>query len=186
MLNHNQLKKGTQFLLNGAPYEVLEHAFVFKGRGGSVNQTKLKNLLTGNILAKTFHPGENLEEIEIERVEVKFIYTNREKYVFAEEKEPSKRFELTKEIIGNSASYLKANQTVTGIKFKDKIINISLPVKVNLKVVEAPPSFKGDTAQGGTKVVTLETGAQVNVPLFIKVGDMIEINTEKGEYSQRV
>ena len=186
MLNHNQLKKGTQFLLNGDPYEVLEHAFIFKGRGGSVNQTKLKNLLTGNILAKTFHPGEGLEEIEIEKIEVKFIYTNREKYVFAEKKEPSKRFELNKEVIGNGALYLKENQIITGIKFKDKIINISLPVKVNLKVIEAPPSFKGDTAQGGTKVVTLETGAQINAPLFIKIGDMIEVNTEKGVYSQRV
>jgi elongation factor P len=186
MLSHNDLKKGTQFILDADPYEVLEYSFVYKGRGSSIVQTKIKDLLTGNVLSRTFHPGDQLEEAEIEKVNVKFVYSHREKFVFSEEKNPADRFELAKEIIGDSVVFLKQNQTVTGIKFKDKIINISLPVKVHLEVKEAPPGIRGDRAQGGTKIVTLETGAQINVPLFIEAGDIIEVNTEKGEYVRRV
>jgi len=202
MLSHNDLKRGVQFILEDEPHEVVESSFVFKGRGSSVVQTKIKDLLTGNVLSKTFHPGEAFEEAEIEKVNVKFVYfhtravakgkeegsssSSRDKFVFSEEENPSNRFELTSEIIGNSVIFLKQDQIVTGMKFKDKVINISLPVKVQLKVKDAPPGVRGDRAQGGTKIVTLETGAQINVPLFIETGDVIEVNTEKGEYVKRI
>jgi len=186
MLSHNDLKKGIDFILNGQPYEILEASLVFKGRGSSVVQTKIKNLVTGIVLSRTFHAGEESEEAEIEKIKVKFIYHNKAKFLFCHEKDPSQRFDLTEEAVGESAVFLKPNEIVEGLEFKGKIINISLPIKVQLKVVEAPPGIKGDRAQGGTKTVKLETGAEINVPLFIETNDIIEINTEKEEYVKRV
>jgi len=186
MLSHNDLKKGIDFILNNQPYEVLESSLVFKGRGSSVVQTKIKNLITGSVFSKTFHAGEEFEEAEIEKIKVKFIYYNKDKFFFCHEKDPSKRFDLNKEAIGHSAVFLKPNQIVEGLEFKGKIINVSLPIKVQLKVIEAPPGIKGDRAQGGTKAVKLETGAEVNVPLFVETNNIIEVNTEKGEYVRRV
>ena len=186
MLSHNDLKKGVRFILENQPYEVLDSSFTFKGRGSSTVQAKVKNLITGNVLTRTFHQGEEFEEAEIEKIKVKFLYSHRDKFFFCRENEPSTRFELPKEVIGDSFIYLKPNEIVEGIQFKNKIINISLPIKVQLKVKEAPPGVKGDRAQGGTKTVTLETGATINVPLFIETGDIIEINTEKGEYVRRI
>ena len=186
MLSHNDLKKGIKFIINDQPYEVLESSFVFKGRGSSFCQTKIRNLITGNVIAKTFHPGESFNQAEIEKIKVKFLYHHRDKFYFSEEKDSTKRFELTKEIIGQSIIFLKPNEIVEGIKFQDEIINISLPIKVKLKVIEAPPGIKGDRAQGGTKIIKLETGAEINAPLFIKQGDIVEINTEKKEYSRRI
>lgn len=186
MLSHTDLKKGIRFILEGQPYEVLDSSFVFKGRGSSTVQARIKNLTTGNVLSKTFHPGERFEKAEIEKVRVKFLYSHRDKFFFCRESESSARFELPREVIGESYIFLKPNETVEGIQFQGKMGDISLPIKVQLKVKEAPPGVKGDRAQGGTKTVTLETGATINVPLFIETGDIIEVNTEKGEYVRRV
>lgn len=186
MLAHNDLKKGVKFILAGQPYEVLDSSFVFKGRGSSLSQTKIRNLITGNVLPKTFHAGDQFEEAEIEKVQSKFLYVYRDKYFFCKENDAVFRFDLTKEIIGSSISFLKPGQSLEAVQFEDKIINVSLPIKVQLKVTEAPPGIRGDRAQGGTKTVTLETGAEINVPLFVKTGDLIEINTEKSEYVKRI
>ena len=186
MLSHNELKKGIRFILNGQPYEVLENSPVFKGRGSSVAQTKIKNLTTGNIITRTFHTGEEFEEADISKYTAKFIYSHRDKYYFSKENDPSSRFNLDKEQIGRASQFLKANQAVEALEFKNKIINISLPIKIQLKVKEAAPGLKGDRAQAGTKKITLETGAEINAPLFIKEGDIVEVNTETGEYVRRV
>ena len=186
MLSHTDLKKGARFILNDQPYEVLESSFVFKGRGSSVVQVKIKNLVTDNLLSRSFHPGEEFEEIEIEKIKVKFIYSHQDRFFFCKEKDSSFRFDLPREIIGEPAIFLKPNQIVEGIQFKEKIINILIPIKVQLKVKESPPGIKGDRAQGGTKIATLETEAKVNVPLFIKQGDIIEVNTETKEYVRRI
>ncbi len=186
MLSHTDLKRGVRFILNEEPYEVLESSFVFKGRGSSVVQTKIKNIITGNLLSRAFHPGENFEEVEIEKIKVKFLYFHQDKYFFCKEDNPSVRFDLAKEVIGDASIFLKPNEIIEGAQFKEKIINISLPIKVHLKVKEAPPGVKGDRAQGGTKTVTLETGAKINVPLFIEEGDIIEVNTETSEYVRRI
>lgn len=186
MLSHNDLKKGVEFILDGQPYKVVDSSFVFKGRGSSVVQTKIKNLITGNVISRTFHAADAFKEADIEMINVKFIYSHKDKYVFSEANNPVNRFELPKEVIGNGAVFLKSNEIVSGLRFNGKIINISPPIKVRLRVKEAPPEVKGDRAQGGTKVVALETGAQINVPLFVETGDTIEINTETGEYVKRV
>lgn len=186
MLNYFDLRKGVKFILEGEPYEVLEFQQMYKAQDAVVAKTKIKNLISGKVIDKTFHQGDFFEEAEMEKIEVKFIYSNRGKFCFSEAKNPSKRFELTEEQIGSAFKFLKPNQFITGIKFQDKIINVALPIKVQLKVTEAPPGIKGDRAQGGTKPVVLETGAQVNVPLFVETGDFIEVNTETGEYVRRI
>lgn len=186
MLNHTDLKRGVTFIFQGQPCEVLDSSFVFKGRGSSVVQAKIKNLITGNVLSRTFHTGDTFEEAEISKIEIKFLYTHRGKYYFCEKDNSGKRIELGEEQIGDMVKFLKPNQIVEGFIFNDKIINISLPIKINLKVVEAPPGVRGDRAQGGTKTVTLETGAKINVPLFVKEGDIIEVNTQTSEYVRRI
>ncbi|HHE76573.1 MAG TPA: hypothetical protein ENL27_01155, partial [Candidatus Parcubacteria bacterium] len=172
-LSYSELKKGTQIILNSEPYEILETLSMFKGRGHSVLQAKLKNLATGNIIQKTFHPSDSFEEADVSRFKANFIYSHREKFVFSEKDNPKKRFELTKEQIGESAKFLKQGLEVEGMIFNNKIINISLPIKVQLKVIQAPPGLKGDRAQAGNKIVVLETNAELSVPLFIEEGDII-------------
>jgi len=186
MISYSELEKGIRIILDGQPYEIIEATPSFKARGHSVLQTKLKNFKTGNVISKTFHPSDSFEQAEISKKQAKFIYTYRDKYVFSEKDDSSQRFELTKEKIGEKSKFLSPKQIVELIIFKDEIINLSLPIKINLKVIEAPPGEKGNRAEAGTKTVVLEGGAKISAPLFIKQGDVLEINTETGEYIRRV
>jgi len=186
MLTSGDLRKGVRILIDGEPYEVLDSNPMKKAQRRVVIQTKLKNLLTGNALGRNFHQGEAFEEAELTKLSSKFLYNHRGTYFFCEEENPSKRFELSEELLGTRANFLKPNGLVEANIFNEKIVSVSLPIKISLKVTEAPPGVKGDSAQGGTKIVTLETGVQVSVPLFVEEGDMIEVNTETGEYTRRV
>ena len=186
MLSHTDLKKGVQFIYNDQPWEVLEAALLKMAQRRPVIQSKIKNLIDGKVQQINFQQGDMFNEADLEKKEIKFLYQNRGDYFFSEPKDPSKRFSFTQAQIGEQAKYLKPNETVTGIVFEEKIINFSLPIKVQLKVKETPPGLKGNTAQGGTKEATLESGATIQVPLFINEGDIIEINTETGTYVKRV
>jgi len=186
MLTYFDLRKGVQFIYEGQPYEVLEFQQIYKAQDMVVARTKIKNLINGKVLEKTFHQDDKFEEAELEKIEVKFLYSHREKFVFCEADSPDKRFELTEEQIGEGIKFLKPNLILAGIKFQERIINIVLPIKINLEVTEAPPGLKGDRAQAGNKLITLETGAKINAPLFIKEGDIIEVNTETGGYVRRI
>jgi len=185
-LSYNDLKVGTIFIKDGAPFKVLDYAFIRMQQRKPVAQLKIKNLITGKIQEFTAHDNDEFEEAELETIAVKFIYSNRGEYWFTEINNPKMRFSLKEENLKEDAKYLKSNLELTAYKFKDKIINIELPVKIDLRVVEAPPALKGNTAQGGTKTVVLETGAKINVPLFVKEGDVIRINTQSGEYIERI
>ncbi|PJE57559.1 MAG: elongation factor P [Candidatus Portnoybacteria bacterium CG10_big_fil_rev_8_21_14_0_10_38_18] len=198
MINYNNLKPGTVFILDGQPYQVVEFSFLRMQQRKPVAQTKIRNLITGKVISRNFQHTESFEEAEIKYREVKFLYshpdrkssisngTSRGKFIFCEINDPSKRFELSEEQIGDASRFLKPNSEVSIMEFQDKIINISLPIKLEFKVIEAPPSVRGNTAQGGVKVVKIETGALINVPLFIGEGDIIRINTQTGEYTERV
>lgn len=186
MLTHTDLKKGVQIILDGQPCEILEANSMKKAQRRPVVQTKIKNLLTGNVLERNFQQGEVFEEAEIIKLKAKFLYLHRDRYFFCEESNPSKRFELSLEQIGTQAKFLKPNQPIEALIFNEKIIGVVLPIKVNLKVTEAPPGVQGDRAQGGTKTVVLESGGTADVPLFVNEGDIIEINTDTGEYTRRV
>lgn len=186
MIPTSDFQKGMFIKLDNQSWSIVDFQFVKPGKGTAFVKTKLKSLLTGNVIERAFKSYEEFEEADVERIKAKYLYNHRDRYFFSREDNPSFRFDLSKETLGNSAGFLKADQIVEGLVIEGKISNVSLPIKVQLKVTEAPPSFKGDTAQGGTKTVTLETGGQINVPLFVEQGDNIEINTETGEYVKRV
>jgi len=186
LISHSELKKGLKIIIDNEPYEILEAMPLKKAQRRVVIQTKIKNLINSNVYERNFHQGDVFEEAEIEKFQAKFIYSHRDKYFFCDIQNPSKRFDLSKEKLGEKVKFLKPNQIIEGLIFEGKIINISLPIKIQLKVVQAPPGVKGDSAQSGRKVVTLETGKELNVPLFIEEGDIIEINTEKEEYVRRI
>lgn len=186
MLTYNELKKGAVFVLDGAPYEVLEYEFLRMQQRKPVAKTRIKNLLNGKIIERNFHQNETFEEAEIVKNEIKYLYNHRDEYWFSAKDSPADRFALKAEQIGPSSKFMKPNTLVTALKFDDKIINIEVPIKVDLKVKEAPPGFAGDTAKGGTKKVVLETGAELDVPLFVNTGDVVRVNTENGNYVERV
>ena len=186
MLAHTDLKKGVKIILDGQPYEVLEASPLKIAQRRPIIQTRIKNFITGDVFEKNFHQGDTFEEAEILKLEAKFLYSHRDKYFFSEINNPAKRFDLTTQQIGKVSKFLKSNQIVEGIVFDDKIINIILPIKVQLKVIQSPPGIKAGRSEAGTKQVILETGAKINVPLFIKEGDVVEINTQTEEYVRRI
>lgn len=186
MLSINDLQNGSYVAYEDAPYEVLEVRHLHIGRGGSSIQTKLKNLKTGQVLARNFKPADVFEEADIEKRKVKYLYNHKDEYWFCEEKNPADRFKLSKSQIGNANNFLKPNTIVEALNFNGVILNITLPIKMDFKVTEAPPAIRGNTAQGGIKTVTIETGAQISTPLFINENDAIRVNTQTGEYVGRV
>lgn len=185
MLNYNELKPGIYIVLDGQPYMVMEFKFLRMQQRKPVAQTKIKNIITGKTIEKTFQQTDKLEEAEIKTRPIKYLYNHREEFWFSEKDNPSARFKLDESLVGNYIDLLKPNSLIEAVEFQKQIIGIKLPVKVDLKVAEAPPSTKGNTSQGGTKQVKLETGLSVNVPLFINQGDIVRINTETKEYVER-
>lgn len=185
-LSVNELKPKTFFIFEGQPWVVLESHHLKMQQRRPVVQTRIRNLINSKVVERNFAQSDVFEEADIKREEVRFLYNHRGEYWFCRKDDSSKRFELDKEIIGDAIKYLKSNLIVEAILFNDKIICIELPVKIDFKVVEAPPSIRGDTAQGGVKQVIIETGATVNTPLFVEEGDIIRINTETGQYVERV
>lgn len=186
MLSYNEVLPKKLILLEGEPYEVLS-AWVFrKQQRKPVNQTKLKNLKTGSTTEYTFHVSDKVEEAEIESKKVKYIYNRKGEWFFHDSNNSSNRFSLTEEMVGDAGKFLTAGTEVDVRLFDEKPYKISIPIKMELKVTDAPPNTRGNTAQGGDKVVTLETGATVTVPMFINTGDVIRVNTETGEYVERV
>ena len=185
MLSYTDLTKGVIFEMDGEPYLVLEYNFLRMQQRKPTVQTKLKNLITGKIVSKSFQGSDAYPEAEIEKQPIVFLYSSRGEFWFCEKGNPKNRFQLKEGSIADQAKFLKPNTEVLAFKFREKIINIELPVKIDYKVVEAPPSYKGDTATGGSKTVKLENGLMLNVPMFINEGDVVRINTSTGEYVER-
>ncbi len=186
MLDYNDLKIGTTFIYEGQPYEIMEYSFLRMQQRKPAVQTKMRNLLNGKIIDRNFHMNEKFEEVEIEKQPIRFLYAHKEEYWFSEKDNPAKRFALKEESIGEPAKFLKTNTEVVAVKWDEKIINIDVPIKMDLIIKETPPGERGNTAQGGTKVAELETGAKIQVPLFVNTGDIIKVNTQTGEYVERV
>lgn len=181
----NDLKPKTYFIYEGAPFVVLEtHHLKMQQRRPTV-QVSMRNLINGKNLERNFAQSDVFEPADVERQKVKYLYAHRDQYWFSYENDP-KRFELKADIVGDTAKFLKANTVIDAIAFEGTIISIELPIKMEYKVTEAPPAIRGDTAQGGVKQVTIETGASVNAPLFIESGDTILVNTQTGDYVERV
>ena len=186
MLEYNEITVGKYIVYEKEPYEILGSHVFRKQQRKPVNATKMRNLITGNIKEISFHQSEKVDEAEIDKKEVKYLYTNKGEYWFCEPTNPSNRFQLPTMLLGEKIKFVKPNTVIATLMFGEKIIGVDIPIKVDLKVIEAHPAVKGDTAKGGNKQVLLETGATINVPMFINQGEVIRINTETGQYVERV
>jgi elongation factor P len=186
VLSYNEILPKTIINYNNEPYEVLSsHIFRMQMRK-PVNQTKLRHLVSGKVLEISFHQNETVTEAEIERMQAQYLYTNRGESWFAEAGNPKNRFSFPEEQVHNQVQWLVPNTEVEVLTYEEKPMTITIPVKVELAVKDAPPAVKGNTVSGGTKLVELATGAKINVPLFINTGDVVRINTDSGEYTERV
>jgi elongation factor P len=186
MLNYNEILPRKVILIDDQPYEVLDAHVFQKQKSRPVNHTKVKNLLTGSVKEVVFHQFEKADEADMGTKEVKFLYVNRGEYWFCDAKDPSDRFTLDNDHVGTNIKFIKPNTLIDSTTFNDDIIGLRYPIKVELKVTESAPAVRGNTSGNATKIVVLETGATANVPMFINEGDIIRINTDTGEYTERV
>jgi len=184
MIDVHQLRKGTTFTLDGELYKVIEFQHHKPGRGKAVIRTKIRNLRTGATLDKNFISGDRVEDVRIDRVAVQYLYNDGIFYYFMNN-ETYEQIPLSAEVLGDSVQYLVDNMTLNISVYESEPIDIDLPTTVDLEVVNAPMAIAGDTATGVTKSVTLESGLQVNVPLFVNEGDTIRVDTRTGEYVTR-
>ena len=190
MLAYNEVVPRKYIIHNDEPYEVMTSHVFRKQQRKPVNATKLKNLLTGRVVEHSFAVSDKVDEADMTKKPVKFIYMQRGEYWFHPDGKPAERFVMSNEILGNQTKWLKPNETYDSVVFtndddEEKIIGLALPIKLDLKVTEAAPAVKGNTSSGASKTVKVETGAEVNVPLFINEGDVIRINTDTGDYVER-
>jgi len=185
MLEYSEIPAKKFIIYEGDPYEVIDSHVFRKQQRKPVNATKLRNLITGNIKEISFHQSEKVDEAEIDKKEMKYLYTNKGEHWFCDANDPSKRFPISEALVGTKVRFLKPKDLVTALMFGERILGVEIPIKVDLKVVEAPPAVKGDTAKGGSKQIKLENGTVINAPLFIEEGEVIRINTETGEYAER-
>ncbi len=186
MLTYTDLKKGITFVWNGKPYEVVEANFSRMQQRKAVVQAKIRDLTSGKVVETSFQPSDQFEAAQIEKRPLIFLYRHRGEYVFSDTTNPKNRFSMSEGSIGHSKTWLKSDTEITAVFFKGQLLTFTLPIKIDFKVAEAPPGVQGDRAQGGTKSVTLETGAVIQVPLFINAGDVVRVNTESGEYVERM
>ncbi|MCI5108639.1 MAG: hypothetical protein MRY49_02225 [Candidatus Pacebacteria bacterium] len=191
MLEYNEVKERKYIVWNREPYEVLSSHVFRKQQRKPVNQTKLKNLITGKVLENSFHQQDKVEEADIVKKKIKYLFNkfnrqqNVEEFWFSNPDDSSDRFALSGDIIGNQSNFMKQNEDIEALYFDEKVVGINLPINIALKVTEAVPAVAGNTAQGATKQVTVETGAKITVPLFIKEGDVLVVKTATGEYVGR-
>ena len=190
-LQYNEIREKKIIIHDDEPAEVVESHVARTQQRKPQNQVKLKSLISGKTIAATFHVSDTAEEADIAKREVTFLYKNKGEFWFCDPNDKSNRFKLEESLMGNTAKFLKANGNVTALVWtndddEEKIIKITLPIKMNFKVKEAPPAVRGDTSKGGNKVITLENDTTLNAPMFINEGDTVSINTETGEYVERV
>lgn len=190
-LQYNEIREKKIIIHDDEPCEVVESHVARTQQRKPQNQVKLKSLISGKTIAATFHVSESADEADIEKKDVTFLYENRGEFWFCDPNDKANRFKLEESLMGNTSKFLKQNGNVTALVWtndddEEKIIKITLPIKINFKVKEAPPAVRGDTSKGGNKVITLENGTTLNAPMFINEGDEVSINTETGEYVERV
>lgn len=184
MLNFNEIKTGRVIKLNGEPFIIIKTDHHKMGRGGAVLKIKCRNLINGNILERTYQGAEKAEEAETETKKANFMYKDKDEAYFMDNLN-YEQFNLPVEEIGEAGKFLKEGVDVDVLYFESRPVSVSLPIKMDFKVVSAPPSVKGNSAGNVNKQVEIETGALINAPLFINEGDMIRINTDTGEYVER-
>ena len=186
VLSYNEILAKKVIIFNNEPYVVISNHVFRKQQRKPVNVTKLKSLKSGRVVEYSFHQNETAEEAELEKKMITFIYESKGDYWFHDSGNKSERYSLSQDVIGPAAKFIKANSEVEALVYDEEIIGVAVPIKVELKVTEAMPAVKGNTAQGAQKEVKLETGATIMAPMFINEGDIIAINTETASYSERM
>ena len=185
MLSISDIKVGTIFKYNDAPYQALSVNHSKQARSAAVLQTKIKNLITGQVLEKNFKQADKFDEANVLRKKASFLYKDGNKFYFMDA-ETFDQFFLDKEMVGNNSRYVTESLMVDILYFEEWMIGMVLPPKVELKVIEAPDGVRGDSTGNVTKTIEVETGYRLNAPMFIKEGEKIRVNTETGEYVERV
>ena len=185
-LAYNEIVPKKVIKFNGEPYEVIASHVARKQQRKPQNQTKLRHLLTGRVIENAFHASDKAEEADTDTKEIVYLYTNRGESWFHTKGNPGDRFSMPEASVADKVQWLTDGAEIEALLFEDEVLTIRIPIKVELEVIEAPPAVRGNTAQGGSKLVTLKSGATVTTPLFINEGDMLRINTETGEYVERV
>lgn len=184
MIGITELKTGTVFEYEGQPWAILEYQHTKMGRGGAVLKTKIKNLITGAIVQRTFQGSEKFEPIQLERKTAQYLYKDEGSDVFMDEV-TFEQFTLDKDTVGQAIQYIKEGDSVELHYYKGKPISLNIPVKVTLEVVSAPQADKGNTATSATKTIKLETGLEIQAPLFIKQGERVVVDTRNATYVER-
>ena len=189
-LEYSEIREKKIIIYSNEPCEVVESHVARTQQRKPQNQVKLKSLISGKSISATFHVSESADEADMIKRDVTFLYQNKGEYWFCDPEDKSNRFKLDEGLMGETAKFLKQNGNVTALVWDDndeeKIIKISIPIKMEFVVKEAPPAVRGDTSKGGNKVITLENGTTLNAPMFINEGDIIRVNTETGDYVERV
>jgi elongation factor P len=185
MYSTSDFKRGLKVELDGAPYTIVEFQHVKPGKGGAFVRTKLKNLLTGRVLDQTFRSGERVKRPDLMEREMQYLYREGDQFCMMDN-ETYEQMMLTEEQMGEARLYLTENQNVKVLLFNQQPLAVEGPTFVELEVTQTEPGLKGDTATGGTKLATLESGATVQVPLFINEGDRVKVDTRTGAYIERV
>jgi len=185
LISTNDFRTGLTIELDGEVWQVLEFLHVKPGKGSPFVRSKLKNLRTGAVIERTFNAGEKVPRAHLDRREVQYLYNDGTSYYFMDT-ESYDQVAVSVETLGDAVKFLKDDMNLFLLFHRDKIIGVDLPNTVELRVVETTPGIRGDTATGGSKPATLETGLVVQVPLFVEEGDIIQVDTRTGEYLKRV
>ncbi len=184
MITAGDFRNGVTFELDGQIFQVVEFQHVKPGKGAAFVRTKMKNIITGATVERTFNPTDKVEQAHIERKDMQYLYNDGDLYYFMDT-ETYEQLPIGKDTIGDTFKFVKENMTVKILSYKGNVFGIEPPTFVELEITETEPGFKGDTATGASKPATLETGAVVKVPLFVNQGDRIRIDTRTGEYLER-
>jgi len=185
LISTSDFRKGLKVEFKGDPYEIVDFQHVKMGRGGAIVRTKMKNMRTGGVVEETLRSGEKLPTPELQEKKMQYLYMQDELYYFMDS-ETFEQIPLTSEQLGDAKLFMKENMEVKILNYKGSPLNVELPNFIELVVVKTDPGFKGDTASGGGKPATLETGAVVRVPFHINEGDTIKVDTRTSEYIERV
>ena len=185
MISAGEFRNGATFEMDGKVYRVVEFQHVKPGKGAAFVRTKLKDVINGNVLERTFNPTEKMPRAQIDRQDMQYLYNDGEMYYFMDNT-TYEQLPLTKDELGDTLNYLTDNMEVKVLSYKGKVFGVEPPLFVELEITYTEPGFKGDTSTGATKPATTETGYVVNVPLFVEIGDRIRIDTRTGDYMERV
>lgn len=183
-IDTSDFKNGLSIQLDGKIWQIVEFQHVKPGKGGAFVRTKLRDVRSGSVVEKTFRAGEKMEQAILDRRTMQFLYTTGEDFVFMDN-EDYEQVEIPRALIGNQVKYLKANMEASVLTHEAEVLGVELPPSVELEITETDPGLRGDTASGGGKPATLETGAVITVPLFLNVGDRIRVDTRSDQYLGR-